>query len=195
MSFRKALFPGVPIVLLICGCSDPRSKTTAPAAPAAPTTAPGAQAAATPNYPAPDVHPAPLADVPPIVESASPVAPAIDKAAWTAQPMTPEAKKDALVRAEVLLARAHFSPGVIDGQDGGNLKNAIAAFEEAHGIPVDGRMDDQVWQALAADTQPALTDYVITEDDLKGPFPPKIPTDMAEMAKLDALGFTSPAEE
>ena len=98
------------------------------------------------------------------------------------------------MRAEVLLARAHFSPGVIDGRDGGNLQNAIAAFETAHGLPVDGKMDEQVWAALAKDTRPALTDYVITADDVKGPFLAKIPTDMTEMAKLDALGFTSPLQ-
>ena len=99
------------------------------------------------------------------------------------------------MRAEVLLARAHFSPGVIDGQDGGNLQNAIGSFEAAHGLPVDGKMDEQVWRALAKDAQPALTDYVITADDVKGPVLGKVPTDMAEMAKLPALGFTSPVQE
>ena len=199
MKFRKAaLFAGVPLLLSVAACSDPASKstTTTTTAAAAPTQAtPASATVATQNYPAPDVHPAPLEDIPVIVESISPTAPAIDKADWSAQPATPQAKKNALVRAEVLLARAHFSPGVIDGQDGGNLQNAIAAFETAHGLPADGKMDDDVWAALAKDTQPALTDYVITADDLKGPFPAKIPTDMAELAKLDAVGFTSPVEE
>jgi lipoprotein-anchoring transpeptidase ErfK/SrfK len=99
-----------------------------------------------------------------------------------------------MLRAQVLLARAHFSPGVIDGQDGGNVRNAVAAFEAAHDLPVDGAMDEQVWAALAKDAQPAVTDYTITAEDVKGPFLAKIPTDYAEMAKLDALGFTSPSE-
>src|ERR1700710_1840085 len=167
MNFRKAaLFASVPLLLLTAACSDPASKTT--------TTTPAAPApaqVATRNYPAPDVHPAPLEDIPMIVESISPVAPAVDKADWSAQPVTPQAKKNALLRAEVLLARAHFSPGVIDGQDGGNLQNAIAAFESAHGLPVDGKMDEAVWTALAKDTQAALTDYVITPEDVKNPFP------------------------
>jgi lipoprotein-anchoring transpeptidase ErfK/SrfK len=140
------------------------------------------------------VHPEPL-DVPMIVESNAPAAQPIETADWSAQPVTPEARKNALLRAEVLLARAHFSPGVIDGQDGGNLQNAISAFEAARGLPVDGKMDGDVWAALAKDTQPVLTDYVITAEDLKGPFPAKIPTDMVELAKLDAFGFTSPVEE
>ncbi len=198
MKFRKAaLVAGAPLLLLAAACSDPASKsrttTTATTTAQAPA-APAAAVASAQPVPAPDVHPAPLDDVPMIVESISPVAPAIDQADWSAQPVTPQAKRNALVRAEVLLARAHFSPGVIDGQDGGNLQNAIAAFEAAHGLPVDGKMDEQVWAALAKDTRPALTDYVITADDVKGPFLAKIPTDLTEMAKLDALGFTSPLE-
>jgi lipoprotein-anchoring transpeptidase ErfK/SrfK len=196
MKFRKAaLVAGAPLLLLAAACSDPASKsqttttTTAAAQPPPATVVASAQA-----VPAPDVHPAPLDDIPMIVESISTLAPAIDQADWSAQPVTPQAKHNALVRAEVLLARAHFSPGVIDGQDGGNLQNAIGAYETAHDLPVDGKMDDQVWAALAKDTRPALTDYVITADDVKGPFLAKIPTDMTEMSKLDVVGFTSPVE-
>jgi lipoprotein-anchoring transpeptidase ErfK/SrfK len=198
MNVRKAaLLAGVPLLLAAAACSDPASKsttTTATASNATTAAAPASATVATQNYPAPDVHPAPLEDIPLIVESISPVAPAVDKADWSAQPVTPQAKKNALLRAEVLLARAHFSPGVIDGQDGGNLQNAIGSFERAHNLPVDGKMNEQVWAALAKDTRPALTDYVITADDVKGPFLAKIPTDMTELAKLDSVGFTSPRE-
>jgi lipoprotein-anchoring transpeptidase ErfK/SrfK len=122
------------------------------------------------------------------------VADPIDKAIWSAAPVTRQDRRNALIRAEVLLARAHFSPGVIDGQDGGNLRNAISAFEAAHALPVDGTMDDEVWAALSKDEQPALTDYVITAADVKGPFTSVIPTDMVELAKLPAVGFTGPLE-
>jgi lipoprotein-anchoring transpeptidase ErfK/SrfK len=201
MTFRKAaLWGGVSLLLLTAACDDfkPKSQTTTTAttttAAASAQGAPASAVAAN-NVPAPDVHPAPLEDVPMIVESVSPLAQPIDTAEWSLAPETPEARKHALLRAEVLLARAHFSPGVIDGQDGGNLQNAISAFEAAHDLPVDGKMDEKVWAALATDKQPVLTDYVITAEDLKGPFLAKIPTDMAEMAKLPALGFTSPVEE
>lgn len=173
----------------LCACSDPGSASSAKsqAAPAPPAQVASAQP------PAPDVHPAPL-EIPPIEASSSPTADPIQQALWQAESQTPEGRRNALIRAEVLLARAHFSPGVIDGLDGDNLKNAISAFETARGLSADGTMSQQVWDALAADDRPVLTDYVIAPEDAQGPFLAKIPTDYAELAKLDRVGFTSPAE-
>ena len=188
---RQVLFAGV-TTLLLAACSEPAPGGKAESAQAASADA-SATVAANSALPAPDVHPEPL-EAPPIEASTSALAEPIDKAVWSAETVTPEAKRNAMLRAQVLLARAHFSPGVIDGQDGGNVKNAIAAFEAAHDLPADGAMDDQVWALLSKDEQPALTDYVITPEDVKGPFVAKIPTDYAEMAKLPALGFSSPSE-
>jgi lipoprotein-anchoring transpeptidase ErfK/SrfK len=211
MKFAKtALCASAPLLLLIAGCSDPASKSqTATTTTTATATAPAAASAAA-GTPLPvtdasaiaaDQQPVPGSDRPPgpadvelITPSNSPLAQPIDTAEWKAQAVTPQARKNALLRAEVLLARAHFSPGVIDGQDGGNLQNAIAAFETARNLPVDGKMSEAVWQALSKDAQPALTDYIVTADDVKGPFLPKVPTDMAEMAKLPAMSFTGPVQ-
>ena len=143
--------------------------------------------------PAPAVTTAPLA-VPPIEPSASPLAQAIDKAEFSPQPQSPTATRDMLIRAEVLLSRAHFSPGVIDGRDGGNLKNAVSAYERANNMPEDGKLDSDLWKLLVADTAPSVTDYVITDADVAGPYTEAIPKDYTEMAKLDRLTYTSPAE-
>jgi lipoprotein-anchoring transpeptidase ErfK/SrfK len=99
-----------------------------------------------------------------------------------------------LIRAEVLLDRAHVSPGVIDGKDGENVSNAVAAYERANGFAPDGKLDAEVWAKLTADTGPVLIDYVITDADVAGPYTPEIPKKYEDMARLDRLGYTSPLE-
>jgi lipoprotein-anchoring transpeptidase ErfK/SrfK len=194
MTYPKAALLAAVSMALLGACSDPASGTKTAEAPPAPiAAAPSATLPGQVPEPTVALNSTPLV-IPPIEASSSPLAAPIDKAVWSAKPVTAEDRRHAVLRAEVLLARAHFSPGVIDGQDGGNLKNAIAAFQAAHGLPVDGVMNDQVWTALAKDDRPTLTDYTITADDVKGPFLGGIPTDMAEMARLPALGFTTPSE-
>lgn len=99
-----------------------------------------------------------------------------------------------LIKAEVLLDRAHFSPGVIDGRFGQNVHNAISAFELAHGMPADGQLTPAVWNALVADGGPVLRGYVISADDVKGPFIKSLPADFEAQSKLPYLGFTSPRQ-
>jgi lipoprotein-anchoring transpeptidase ErfK/SrfK len=109
---------------------------------------------------------------------------------------TPAAKKPgvaAVLRAQIMLDRAHFSSGEIDGAMGSNLRAAISGYQQARGIAATGTMNEATWAALNADSADALTTYTITDADVAGPFQP-IPEDMAEKAKLAALGFAS-AEE
>jgi len=133
-------------------------------------------------------------DIPPAKPSDDPIAKVLDQVAFNEAAKTPEARRDMLVRAQVLLDRAHFSPGVIDGRDGENVKNAVMAYEKANGLPADGVLDADVWAKLTADTGPVLTDYVITEADAKGPYTPEIPKKYEDMAKLDRLGYSGPLE-
>lgn len=119
----------------------------------------------------------------------------INTAAWTPVSAETTERAPSVLRAQVLLDRARFSPGVIDGVQGENLRQAVAAYEESKGLPVDGQLDEQVFAALTtADTTPVLTDYVITAEDEKGPFVASIPEDLEAASKLPAMSFTSPEE-
>ncbi|WP_162419799.1 L,D-transpeptidase family protein [Microvirga brassicacearum] len=100
-----------------------------------------------------------------------------------------------IIKLQVLLDRAHASPGVIDGYNGDNVGKAIAAVEEMMGLEVDGIPDESVWSTLEqTHPTPPLVEYVIKEDDVAGPFAREIPTDYAEMAKLDRLAYRNAVE-
>ena len=60
-----------------------------------------------------------------------------------------------LIRAEVLLDRARFSPGVVDGKQGTNLKHAVMAYQSAHDIDPSGEIDADTWKALSTDAASA----------------------------------------
>lgn len=103
------------------------------------------------------------------------------------------ADKDITLRAQVLLDRAHFSPGEIDGASGSNTRRAIAGFQASNGLDVSGQLDESTLQTLSRDPQPALISYTLMDIDVGGPFE-LIPSDMMEKSKLTTLGYTSAVE-
>lgn len=100
---------------------------------------------------------------------------------------------DALLRAQVLLERARFSPGEIDGRGGTNTGRAIAAFQRSRDLEPTGELDEATWKALDGDTAPVLVHYTITGADVAGPFN-ELPDGMMEQAELESLGFEDVAE-
>jgi lipoprotein-anchoring transpeptidase ErfK/SrfK len=96
----------------------------------------------------------------------------------------------AILRAQVLLDRAHFASGEIDGATGSNLKAAVAGYQKAHDIAGDGTLNAATWDALNADSSDALIAYTLTEQDVAGLYQ-AIPEEMADKAKLPSLGYAS----
>jgi lipoprotein-anchoring transpeptidase ErfK/SrfK len=99
-----------------------------------------------------------------------------------------------VVRAQILLDRARFSPGQIDGRYGGDLGVAVKGYQEAHHLNPDGVVGAEMWRSLDADTRPLLRPYTINAADLKGPFVP-IPEDVQEQARMKWMGYESSTEE
>ena len=100
-----------------------------------------------------------------------------------------------LIRTQILLDRARFSPGEIDGRTGENYQKALAAFAEKHGIASKGDMTDALWRELTASSQdPVITRYTLSSKDVEGPFLDKVPTKLDDMKGLQALSYGSARE-
>jgi lipoprotein-anchoring transpeptidase ErfK/SrfK len=98
---------------------------------------------------------------------------------------------------QVALDRAGFSPGEIDGRPGAITKRALAAFQKERGLPQTAEPDEATWAALGVapgNADQVVTQYVITPEDVKGPFTEQIPEDMMEKAQLPSLGYTGVLE-
>lgn len=175
---------------------------------------PGQQTTALPAKAAPLASAQDVSAVAPMARNASPAA-AADKTALrvaeinraTFSPAAPrdahrpakdDAPQDALIRIQVLLGQARFSPGVDDGRDGSNFTRALAAFRDAHGLKSRGDMDQDTWRALVAGpvgAAPAAQTYTITPEDAARPFAANVGEDLVKLAALPAgPGFTSPLE-
>jgi lipoprotein-anchoring transpeptidase ErfK/SrfK len=87
---------------------------------------------------------------------------------------------DQALQTQVMLDRAGFSPGEIDGRMGTSTRRALEAFTKNGGTPD---------AAIAP-----LVSYTITDADAAGPFTPDLPEDMMEKSKLPALAYRDVAE-
>ena len=99
-----------------------------------------------------------------------------------------------VVKLQILLDRANFSPGMIDGRLGNNTIYALREFEKHSGQTVDGKLDSKVWQVLDGDLAEVLVPYILTDKDTKGPFVESVPEDYSAMADMDRLSYTSVEE-
>jgi lipoprotein-anchoring transpeptidase ErfK/SrfK len=131
----------------------------------------------------------------------SPAAPAnldataINKAEFRAKPPAEDKVDAGIVKVQILLDRALFSPGEIDGKLAENSQKALRAFADAKSLTFQQTITPELWTALTQTAQdPVIAQYTIAESDVKGPFLKKLPAKMEAMKDLKALGYTSPRE-
>ncbi|WP_343611454.1 L,D-transpeptidase [Novosphingobium sp.] len=175
-----------PLTLLACACDNGPGQAAVGQAGQSAASA-GASAPASPDPRAGDV--ARINQALPLPEGVAPM---------PASPAAQAAPDPFIIRAEVLLARARFSPGVIDGKLGTNLRHAVAAFQSAHDLPDNGSIDGKTWQALLAQAQGGrgvAQLYTLTPQDVQGPFAQDVGEDFVKLAALpNGPQFTNPVE-
>ncbi len=101
-----------------------------------------------------------------------------------------------VLKAQVYLDHANFSPGVVDGRWGKNTAIAAYWFQYANGMEPTGEIDEQTFRALESkgNIGSALTRYSVSKSDLEGPFV-DIPDDTYEKAELDCLCYENVEEK
>lgn len=102
-----------------------------------------------------------------------------------------------VLRVQVLLDRALFSPGMIDGRWGQNTQVALRWLQVREGLPATGAVDSATMQRLEAAAGRAdsvVHRVALRPEDVRGPFTP-IPSDIYAQAKLTCSCFESLTEK
>ena len=111
-------------------------------------------------------------------------------------PVKGDVNGPSVLKAQVLLDRAGYSVGAIDGRWGKNSEIAVYWFQQQNGIAPTGDVDEPTFRALAraAGGASVIVEHQLTEEDVTGPFV-SMPEDVYEQAKLDCMCYESRAEK
>ncbi|HEX6368032.1 MAG TPA: L,D-transpeptidase [Longimicrobium sp.] len=112
-------------------------------------------------------------------------------------PLAGDVAGPSVLRTQILLDRALFSPGIMDGRWGKNTVQALYWFQRREGLPATARLDSATFQRLrqaAGNPRELVVRKTLTADDVKGPFN-KIPEDIYEHAKLSCSCYESLSEK
>jgi lipoprotein-anchoring transpeptidase ErfK/SrfK len=126
-----------------------------------------------------------------IVWYAASAAAIMDTATLISAQRPPRSASRSVLEIQILLDRAGFSSGEIDGRRGSNFLRAIIAFQDAHRLAPGARNQKGLLEALGACTVETIVSYTITNEDAAGPFTEVMPLDMIEKSKLPSMNYTS----
>jgi lipoprotein-anchoring transpeptidase ErfK/SrfK len=130
-------------------------------------------------------------------ESWTDITPSAVNTAPATLPLGGDVAGPSVLRVQVLLDRALFSPGMLDGRWGKNTAKAVYWLQKREGLRATGTVDSATFARLAelagAPKQLVVT-HRLSEDDVKGPFM-KLPTDIYARAELDCSCYESLSEK
>lgn len=111
-------------------------------------------------------------------------------------PIRGEVSGPSVLRAQIMLDRLMFSPGVIDGRWGKNTAIAVYWFQRENGLDTTGEIDEATFRAIArrADYPPTVIEQTVSAADVQGPFR-RIPDHVYDQEKLDCLCHESLSEK
>jgi len=112
-------------------------------------------------------------------------------------PVSGDVEGNSVLHVQILLDRADFSPGVIDGKWGKNSENAVYWLQRREGLTTSGQVDHPTYQRLvqlAGNPGEVVSGAHLSNEDVKGPFT-KIPSDIYAKAKLDCMCYESLEEK
>ena len=102
-----------------------------------------------------------------------------------------------VLRVQVLLDRAFFSPGIMDGRWGKNSEKAVYWLQKREGLRATGRVDSATYvrlARLAASPREIVQERVLTAEDVEGPFV-QMPAEIYEAHRLECTCYESLAEK
>ncbi|HEY4306867.1 MAG TPA: L,D-transpeptidase family protein [Gemmatimonadaceae bacterium] len=100
-----------------------------------------------------------------------------------------------VLRTQVMLDRARFSGGVVNGKSGQNLEKALMFYQEENGLTSTGRLDRATYDKLVGQVGKVdgAVQYTLTEPDIAGPYY-WVPTSVYEQAALPCECYSSALE-
>jgi lipoprotein-anchoring transpeptidase ErfK/SrfK len=101
----------------------------------------------------------------------------------------------AVLRAQIMLDRARFSSGVLNGKAGQNMAKAVLFFQEENSLPATGRLDQATYDRLVdrVGKVEAAVQYTLTAEDVAGPYY-WVPNSVYEQEKLPCECYASALE-
>lgn len=101
-----------------------------------------------------------------------------------------------VMRAQILLDRANFSVGVLDGRAGQNTQKAVYFYQQERGLTPTGKLDSATYAALVQEVGdlPGAQQITVNQALLRGPFV-DIPRSVYADAKLPCMCYVNALEE